>query len=163
MRYIIIVLFIIFVLFLQIGVFPNLKILNTYPNIILLSLISLTILLGWKKNLGWIIVCGAFIDFYSLHNILGTSILILILTCTFSQFLNQRFLKKENKFSLILIFLISSLFYELLLTIIFFVMNIGINLTLIELAIKLIYNSALALPIFYTIKWYVDKIKQIQS
>lgn len=163
MKYIIIILFIIAILFLQIGIFPNLKIFNVYPNIILLALISLAILRGWKKTLGWIIAAGLFLDFYSLQNILGISVLILLFVCLFSQFLNQRFLKKENKLSLILIFFISLLFYELLLIAVFGVLNIGFNFTLLGLIIKILYNSILALPIFYTIKWYVDKIKQIQS
>lgn len=163
MRYIIVILFIIIILFLQIGVFPSLRVWNAYPNIILLTLIGLTILMGWKKSLGWIIVAGLFLDFYSLHNVLGISILILLLTCLFSQFLNQRFLKKENKISLILIFLMSSLFYELLLIVIFTILGAGFNFTFRGLIIKLAYNSILVLPIFYIIKWYVDKIKQIQS
>jgi rod shape-determining protein MreD len=163
MRYIIITLFVIAILFLQIGIFPNLKIANAYPNIILLALISLAILTGWKKSLGWIIICGLFLDFYSLHNILGISILILLLACIFSQFLNKRFFKKENKISLIIIFLISSLFYESLLIIMLTVLGMGFNFTFWGLVIKLIYNSVLALPIFYLIKWYVDKVKQIQS
>jgi rod shape-determining protein MreD len=163
MKYIIIILFIIVALFLQIGIFPNLKIFNVYPNIILLALISLAILKGWKEILGWIIAAGLFLDFYSLHNILGISVLILLFVCLFSQFLNQRFLKKENKLSLILIFSISSLFYELLLIAVFSVLGIGFNFTLLGLIIKILYNSVLVLPIFYTIKWYVDKIKQIRN
>jgi rod shape-determining protein MreD len=163
MKYILIASFIVVILFLQIGIFPNLKIFNAFPNILFLALISLIILRGWKRTLGWIIVSGLFLDFYSLHNVLGISILILLLSCLFAQFLNQRFLKKENKISLILIFLISSLFYELLLIVTFIVIGAGYNLTLMGLITKLIYNSVFALPIFYTIKWYVDKIKQIQS
>lgn len=163
MKYIIIILFIFAVLFLQIGIFPNLKIFNAYPNVILLAILSLAILRGWRKNLGWIIIAGMFLDFYGLYSIMGISILTLLLAGLFAQFLNQKFLKKENNLSLVLIFLISSLFYEFLLIIIFKAFGIGFNFTLIGLIIKLIYNSIVALPIFYTIKWYVDKIKKIQD
>ncbi|MBU4284654.1 rod shape-determining protein MreD [Patescibacteria group bacterium] len=148
MRIILVIIFILVVLFLQIGIFPHLKIVGVYPNLIFLAVVSLAITKDWKKNLGWIIVSGLFLDFYSLQNILGISVLVLLLTCLLSRFLNKEFLKEENKLSLILIFLISSLFYELLLFI------IGSNLSLLGLVAKIIYNSILALPIFYIVKSY---------
>ena len=163
MKYIIVILFVFSVLFLQIGIFPNLKIFNAYPNIILLAIICLAILRGWRKNLGWVIAAGLFLDFYGLYNIVGISVLALLLTGLFAQFLNQKLFKKENNLSLGLIFLISSLFYEVLLIIAFKAFGIGFNFALIGLIIKPIYSSLAALPIFYTIKWYVDKIKKIQS
>lgn len=155
MRIILVIIFILVVLFLQIGIFPHLKIVGVYPNLIFLAVVSLAITKGWKKNLGWIIVSGLFLDFYSLQNILGISVLVLLLTCLLSRFLNKEFLKEENKLSLILIFLISSLFYELLLFI------IGSNLSLFGLVAKIIYNSILALPIFYIVKSYVGKFREI--
>ncbi|HUT96288.1 MAG TPA: rod shape-determining protein MreD [Candidatus Paceibacterota bacterium] len=155
MRIILVIIFILVVLFLQIGIFPHLKIVGVYPNLIFLAIVSLAIVGDWKKNLGWIIVSGLFLDFYSLQNILGISVLFLLLSCLFSLFLNKKILKEENKLSLILIFLISSLFYELLLFI------SGSNLSLSGLVAKIIYNSILALPIFYLIKFYVGKFKEI--
>jgi rod shape-determining protein MreD len=155
MKYISAFLFILVLLFLQIGIFPHLKIAGVYPNLIFLAVVSLTIINGWRENLGWIIICGMFLDFYSLQNILGITVLILLLSCLLSRFLNKKFLKEENKLSLILIFLISSLFYELLLFI------IGSNLSLSGLIAKIIYNSILALPIFYITKYYVGKFREI--
>ena len=163
MKYIIVILFVFSVLFLQIGIFPNLKIFNAYPNIVLLAILSLAILKGWKNCLGWIIIAGMFLDFYGLYNVVGVSVLALLLTGLFAQFLNQKLFKKENNLSLGLIFLISSLFYEVLLIIAFKAFGIGFNFALMGLIIKPIYSSLAALPIFYIIKWYVDKIKKIQS
>lgn len=163
MKYVIIILFVLIILFLQIGIFPSLKILNAYPNIILLAIICLAILKGWRNCLGWIIAAGIFLDFYGLYNVMGISVLALLLTGLFAHFLNQKFLKKENNLSLGLIFLISSLFYELLLIAAFKAFGIGFNFAPISLAIKSLYSSVAALPVFYAIKWYVDKIKKIQS
>jgi rod shape-determining protein MreD len=154
-----IIIFILLVLFLQIGILPNLKIVDTYPNLFLLILISLTVLIGWKKTLGWIIAFGLFLDFYSLHNVLGIFVISMLLACLLTQFLNQRYFKKENKLSIILVFIISIIFYELLLLIVFKIFGIGYNFYLLGLIVKTAYSLVLALPIFYTIKWYVDKIK----
>lgn len=156
MKYISAFLFILVLLFLQIGILPHLKIVGVYPNLFFLAIVSLTIINGWRENLGWIIVSGMFLDFYSLQNILGITVLILLLACLLSRFLNSKFLKEENKLSLILVFLISFLFYELLLLFI-----IGSNLSLSGLIAKIIYNSILALPIFYIIKSYVGKFRKI--
>jgi len=161
MKIVIIIIFVVIFLFLQIGILPNLKIANVYPNLFLIGLIGLTILIGWKQSLGWIIATGLFLDFYSLNNILGISIFILLLTCIFSQFLNQRFLKKENKLSVVLIFTISLLFFEILSIILFKILRIESNFYLLGLIVKIIYSSILALPVFYVIKWYVDKIKSL--
>lgn len=155
MKYFFVFLFILALLFLQIGILPHLRIAGVYPNMIFLAVIGLAITMGWKKNLGWIIVSGLFLDFYSLQNILGISVFFLLLSCLFSRFLNKKILKEENKLSLILIFLISSLFYELLLFI------IGSDLSLSSMIVKIIYNSVLALPIFYIIKSYVGKFREI--
>jgi len=162
-KYIIITLFIFTILFLQIGILPNLKIFNVYPNTILLIIISLGVLRGWKENLIWIIIVGLFLDFYSLYSFIGISVVALLLINLFSRFVSQRFLKYENKLSLILIFLFSCLLYEIFLIIIFKMFDIGYHITSLNLIVKLIYNSILGLPIFYIIKWYVDKVKQVQS
>ena len=155
------IIFVLAILFLQIGILPNLKIANAYPNILLLSTIILTVLIGWKKNIGWIIAFGLFLDFYSLHNILGIFTLTMLLSCFLAQFLSQKYFKKENKLSTILILAISIIFYELLTLGFFTIFNIGYDFNLSRLMIKIIYSLILSLPIFYILKWYVDKIKQI--
>jgi rod shape-determining protein MreD len=150
---------IIVVLFLQIGILPNLKILNVYPNLFLLSVITLIILIGWKNTLGWIIASGLFLDFYSLHGILGISTISMILSCFLAYFLNKKYFKKENKLSLIFTFIISIFVYELLLLLLFKIFAIGYSFSSLELIVKIIYSVVLALPVYYIAKWYVDKIK----
>lgn len=163
MRYFIVLLFIILLLFLQIGILPNFKILNTYPNLIFLALIALTILRGWKQNLGWIIGVGLFFDFYSLNNIIGISIVILLLSCVVVELLNRRYFKKENKLSLILIFVISLIFNEILLIVFSKLFHLGFSFYWLEFIMETIYGLIFVLPMFYLIKWYTSKIKYVDK
>lgn len=145
MKYIVIIIFILVLMFLQVGIFSHLKIAGVFPNLILLSILSLSIVQGWKKSLGWIIVGGLFLDFYSLHNILGISAIDLFIASYLAYFLSQNVFKKANTQSLLLIFLISIFVYNLILLIVsdfqFSFFFIGI-----------IYNLIFSLPVFYLIK-----------
>ncbi|MCX6730025.1 MAG: hypothetical protein NT058_00795, partial [Candidatus Portnoybacteria bacterium] len=115
---------------------PNLQIVNVYPNLFLLCFAGLTMLIGWKKLFGWIIAFGLFLDIYSFSNVLGISVINIFLTCFLAQFLNQRYLKKENKLSVILIFIISVIFYELLLLVTFKIFGTGYDFYLLGLIVK---------------------------
>jgi len=159
MKIVSIIIFVLFILFLQIGILPNLQIVSVYPNLFLLCFVGLTILIGEKKLFGWIIAFGLFLDFYSFYSIIGISTTAIFLTCFLAQFLNQRYLKKENKLSVILIFITSLIFYELLLLIAFKIFGIGYDFYPLGLVVKIVYSLILGLPIFYTMKWYVGKIK----
>ena len=151
MKYIFIGLFVVIILFLQIGILPNIAVLNAYPNLILISVLSLVILSGWQKNLGWIVAAGLFWDFYSLQNILGISVLLLMVAGFVVQFLSQKFFKKTNNFSILLLFLSGLVIYEIA----FFHFPTSL--------IRIVYNLILVLPIFYLIKFYVYKLQKIQS
>lgn len=161
MKIVLVIIFIIALLFLQIGIFPHLEIANACPNLIFLAVISLAIIKGWRENLGWIIVGGLFLDFYSLHNFPGISVVILLLAGFLSQFLSQRFFKKNDNLSLVFIFLICFLVYEILQITVFKTFGIGFNFSLIASLVRIIYNSILALPVFYIIKWHVSKFQKI--
>lgn len=145
------IIFIVPILFLQIGILPKLAILGAFPNLILISVLSLVILSGWQKNLGWIIIAGLFFDFYSLHNILGVSVFMILVVSIIVQFLSQKFFKKTNNLSILLMFLLALVIYEIPF------LNFPTSL------IKIVYNLLFVLPIFYLLKLYVDKIAQIQS
>ncbi|MFZ5559385.1 MAG: rod shape-determining protein MreD [Patescibacteria group bacterium] len=154
MRIFLIIIFILLILFLQIGILPQLKIFGAWPNLILISILALSILQGWKKTLPWIIVGGLFLDFYSLHNILGASIVALLVVSYLVYFLSQNTFKKTTFFPLILIFLIAIFVYNILLIIIFEIFDISFDWGFLTFIIGLIYNLILALPIFYLIKKY---------
>jgi len=116
-------------------------------------------LIGWKKALLWTISLGLFLDFYSSYNILGISTIGMLLSSFLTQFLNQKYFKKENKLSIILIFTSAIIFYELILLFFFKISDTGYDFYLSKLIIRIIYSLILALPMFYIEKWYVDKIK----
>src|SRR4030042_1047061 len=93
------------ILFVQIGISPHLTIFGAFPNLVLLSILSLSIIRGWKKTLPWTIIGGLFLDFYSLYDILGISIIALLVVSYLVYFLSQNIFKKTTVFSIILIFL----------------------------------------------------------
>jgi len=152
MKIILIIIFILILFFLQIGILPQLKIFGAWPNLILISILALSILQGWKKTLPWIIVGGLFIDFYSLDNILGISVVALLVISYLAYFLSQNTFKKTTFSSLILIFLIAIFVYNILLIFFFKIFNIGPDWSFLTFIIGIIYNLILALPIFYLIK-----------
>lgn len=152
MKYFFVIIFILILLFLQIGVFPHLKIAGSFPNLILLSILSLSILRGWKKSWGWIIAGGLFLDFYSLHNILGISVISLFIVSSLAYFLSQNVFKKANIQSLLLTFLISIFIYNLFLIILFKIFVITFDFKFLGFIVGILYNLIFALPIFYGLK-----------
>lgn len=153
MRIVLITIFILVLLFLQIGIFPHLRIAGVFPNLILLAILSLSILQGWKKTLPWIIVGGLFLDFYSLNNVLGISVVSLLIVSYLAYFLSQNIFKKTSFFSLVLIFLITIFLYNLLLIILFKIFSITFDFRFLGFVTGIIYNLIFALPVFYLVKY----------
>lgn len=147
-----IIVFILVLLFLQIGIFPHIRIAGVFPNLIILSILSLIILEGWKKNLVWIIVGGLFLDFYSLNTTIGFSVVSLLIAGYLAYFLSQNIFKKVNIASLLLIFLISIFLYNL----IFLIFS---DLRFSSFVMGIIYNLIFALPVFYVVKKIQSKKK----
>jgi len=152
MKVFLLMVFVFFLLFLQIGVFPHLEIAGVFPNLILLSILSLSILQGWKKILPWTIVGGLFLDFYSLNNVLGVSVVGLLIVSYLAYFLSQNIFKKENVSSLILIFLITIFIYNFWLIILFSIFPVAFDFRFLGFIIGIIYNLIFALPVFWLIK-----------
>lgn len=150
MRIVLIIVFILVLLFLQIGIFPHLAIAGVFPNLILLSILSLSILQGWKKTLPWTIAGGLFLDFYSLNNILGISVIFLLIVSYLAYFLSQNIFKKTTVSSLLLIFLIAVFVYNLLLIIVF-------DWRFLGFIVSIIYNLIFVLPVFYLIRQIIKK------
>jgi len=146
------IIFILLILFLQLGIMPHINIWGVYPNLILLSVLVLSIIQGWKKTLPWIIAGGLFLDFYSLHNILGIAVIGLLIVSYLSYFLSQNIFKKTTFFSLTSIFLIAIFIYNLLLIIFYEIFATGFGFGFRTLIMGIIYNLIFALPTFYLIK-----------
>lgn len=154
-----IIIFILVLLSLQIGIFPHLTIAGVFPNLILLVILSLSILQGWKKTLPWTIVGGLFLDFYSLTSILGVSVISLLVVSYLAYFLSQNIFKKASLSSLALNFLIVIFVYSLCLAILFSIFSIGFNFRFLGFVVGIIYNLILSLPIFYGLKKIQSKKK----
>ncbi|MFH1308925.1 MAG: rod shape-determining protein MreD [Patescibacteria group bacterium] len=148
MKIIYIIFFIIILLFLQIGILPHLKILGVFPNLIIISILSLSILKEWKKNFVWIIIAGLFLDVYSLNNIIGVSIISLLGAGILVYFLNQNTFKKANILSLIITFLIGILAFYILSLILSLVFSFSFTFSIV----LVIYNLILSLPVFWVMK-----------
>ncbi|MBU3923168.1 rod shape-determining protein MreD [Patescibacteria group bacterium] len=148
MKIIYIILFIIILLFLQIGILPHLKILGVFPNLIIISILSLSILKEWKKNFVWIIIAGLFLDVYSLNNIIGVSIISLLGAGILVYFLNQNTFKKANILSLIITFLIGILAFYILSLILSLIFSFSFTFSIV----LVIYNLILSLPVFWVMK-----------
>lgn len=157
MRIAFIIIFILVLLFLQIGIFPHLSIAGVFPNLILLSILGLSILQGWKKTLPWTIVGGLFLDFYSLTGVLGLSVVGLLIVSYLAYFLSQNIFKKANLFSLALNFLIAIFVYSLCLLILFSVFSVISDFRFLTFIVAIIYNLIFALPIFYLLKLLTKK------
>ena len=149
MKIFLIIIFILILLFLQIGIMPHINIAGAWPNLILVSILSLTVIRGWKKTLPWVIVGGLFLDFYSLHNVLGISVIALLIASYLSYFLSQNIFKGTTFASLVSIFLISIFVYNLLLIIFFKIFNISFDFGFPSFVIGILYNLIFALAIFY--------------
>jgi len=160
---IVVIISVFIILFLQIGIFPHLSILNTYPNLILISISALSIIQGWKKTLPWTIFGGLFLDFYSFTNILGISVIMLLIVSYVSYFLSQNTFKKTTFFSLVSIFLIIIFVYNLLSIIFFKIFGINFNFGFLKFIVGIIYNLIFALPLFYLFKKYDTKFRKVQS
>lgn len=148
MKIIYIIFFIIILLFLQIGILPHLKILGVFPNLIIISILSLSILKEWKKNFVWIIIAGLFLDVYSLNNIIGVSIISLLGAGILVYFLNQNTFKKANILSLIITFLIGILAFYILSLILSLIFSFSFTFSIV----LILYNLILSLPIFWIMK-----------
>lgn len=147
-----IIVFVSIVLFFQIGILPHLAIFEVYPNIILGSLISLSILKGFKKSLVWVAVAGLFLDFYSLNSVVGFFVICLLLCSYFSFFLGHNIFKKSNFLSVIPVFALTLAFYNLLVFTLRGFFGFGFQFGVLTFLINVAYNTISAVPVFYLMK-----------
>lgn len=145
------------------GIFPHLSIAGVFPNLILLSILSLSILQGWKKTLGWTIIGGLFLDFYSLTGVLGLSVVGLLIVSYLTYFLSQNIFKKASLFSLVLNLLIAIFAYSLCLLILFSIFSVVSDFRFLGFVVAIIYNLVFALPVFYLVKLLTKKATKLRA
>ncbi len=144
---------IIFILIIfQTSLYPYLEVGNAFPNLILILVLVLSILKGYKKSLAWIIIGGLFLDIFSFNNPIGISILGLFLIGYLAYFFSQNIFKKSGIFPIILIAISGTLIYRLVLILVLFIAGINFQLSFKQLLFQIIYNVIILIPLFYLVK-----------
>lgn len=144
--------FISVIFFLQMGIFPRLAVLGVYPNIIFISLISLSVLAGFKKAFPWAVFSGLFFDIYSLNNFIGIFIINFIVCAYFSSVFTQNIFKKNSFLSVFSVFGITIIIYIILNFILNKIIGIGFEFKVLNSLIFIIYSTITAMPVFYLFK-----------
>lgn len=152
MKYILSLIIIFLLIIFQAALAPYLKIYSAFPNLILILVLVLSILQGYKKTLIWIIFGGLLLDIYSFNNPIGTSILGLLLVGYLAHFFSQNIFKKTSVFSVILIGLGGTLIYRIVLILILLIASINFQFSFVQLISQIVYNLVILIPLFYLIK-----------
>jgi len=153
------IIIIFFLIIVQSSLYPYLEIYNTFPNLILILVLIISILRGKKKALIWIIFGGFLLDIFSLNNPIGTSIIALFLVSCLICFFSQNILKKANIFSVILFGISGTLIYRLFLMLVLLIAGLNFQPALsidgfnfVQLFFQIIYNTVILIPLFYLFK-----------
>ena len=152
MKFILSIVIIFILIILQWSLFPYLAVYGAFPNLILIVVVILSILRGYKKNLIWVMFGGLFLDIFSFNNLLGVSIAGLFLISYLIYFLSQTTLRKTNIFSIILFGIGATLIYKFFLILVFLITKSSFELSFSQTLAQIIYNLVLLIPIFYLIK-----------
>jgi len=147
------------VLFFQVGIFPHIAIAGAYPNLILILIISISILKGFKESLLWTIVAGLFLDFYSLNNFLGISVINLLIVSLVAYFMTQNIFKKTSPSSVASVFFLTIVLYNILLLVGYKISGNGFEFVFLKILIGVLYDSIVAVPVFYIIKKLFPVVK----
>jgi len=141
----------------QVSLYPYFKIHNAFPNLVLILILILSILKGYKKTLIWVIFGGFLLDIFSFNNPIGASILGLFLVSYLAYFFSQNIFKKTSIFSVILFAIGGTLIYRLFLILVLLIAGINFQFTFIQLISQVVYNLVLIIPLFYLLKHFLKK------
>lgn len=147
---------------LQSSFYPYLNIYDAFPNLILILILILSILYGYKENLAWIIIGGFFLDVFSFNNPIGTSILCLLLVGYLVDFFSKNIFKKSNILSIIIIGIGGTLIYRFLLISILLITGNNFQFGFIQIISQMAYNLAVLIPLFYLIR-NITKLSFVKS
>lgn len=155
MKFILSIIIIFILVILQSSLYPYLAICGAFPSLILILVIILSILKGYKKSLIWVIFGGFFSDVFSFINPIGVSIVILFLISYLTYFLSRNVFKKTNVFSVILLGIGTALIYKFFLILVFLITGASFQLSFIQTIFQIVYNLFLLIPLFYLIKRFI--------
>lgn len=136
----------------QSSFYPYFEIYNAFPNLILIVVVILSILQGWKKSLIWVIAGGFFLDVFSFKNPLGASILGLLIVSYLAYFVSQNIFKKTSIFSVIINSIGATLIYGFFIILVLLIGRISFQFSLSQLISQVIYNIVFLTPLFYLVK-----------
>lgn len=157
MKFLLSIIIIFLLVIFQSSLYPYFKVCNAFPNLILILVLILSILRGYKKSLSWIIFGGLLLDIYSFNNPIGTSILGLLLIGCLAYFFSQNIFKKTGIFSIILIGVGGTLIYRIFLILVLLIAGIGFQFSFAQLISQVAYNLAILIPLFYLLKYFLKK------
>ena len=152
MKFILSIVIIFILIILQWSLFPYLAVYGAFPNLILIMVVILSILRGYKKNLIWVMFGGLFLDIFSFNNLLGVSIAGLFLISYLIYFLSQTTFRKTSVFPVILFGIGATLVYKFFLILVFLITKTSFELSFSQTLSQIIYNTVLLIPLFYLIK-----------
>ncbi len=157
MKVLLSIIIIFFLVIFQSSLYSYLEIYDAFPNLILVLILILSILKGYKKNLVWIIFGGFLLDVHSFDNPIGTSILGLFLISYLAYFFSQNIFKKTSVFSIILIGIGGTLIYRIFLILVLLIAGISFQFSFVQLISQAVYNTAVLIPFFYFLKHFSIK------
>lgn len=152
MKFIFSVIIIFFLIIIQSSLYPYLQINNAFPDLILIVVLTLSILQGYKKHIVWPLIGGFFLDIFSFKNPIGASILGLLIVSCLSYFLSQNLFKKSSPISIIIIGTGGILFYRFFIDLILLISGTNFQFSLIQLTTQIAYDVVVLVPLFYLIK-----------
>lgn len=151
-------LIVIFILvILQSSFYPYLKIYNAFPNLILILVLILSILKGFKESLVWIIFGGLLLDIYSFNNPIGASILSLFIIGYLAYFLSKNIFKKASIFLAILAGIGGSLIYGFFVILVLLIAKTNPQISFNQIISQVLYNTVVLIPIFYLTKHLIKR------
>lgn len=140
---------------LQFSFAPYFSVNNAFPNFILICVLTLTMLMGQKNALSWIIFGGIFMDISSLNNPIGVSVVGLFVGSYVVYFLTKNIFKETNILSLILICIIGTIIYGLILVLALAAFGVCFQFSIGQTLSQIIYNTVIFIPVFYLLRHFI--------
>ncbi len=157
MKFILSLIIIFLLVILQSSLYPHLKIYNAFPNIILIMVLILSVLKGYKESLMWIIFGGFLLDVFSFNNPIGTSILGLFIVGYLANFFSQNIFKKTSVFLIILAGIGGSLIYGFFLISALLIAKTNPQISFNQAISQIVYNTVILIPLFYLTKRLIKR------
>jgi len=149
MKFLIQLALIIVLIIVQSAVYPCLEAYNAFPNLILIMVLIIAILKGYKQGWMWIVFGGLLLDIYSYNNFIGISILSLSLIAYLASKLAQNVFRKNSIYSIITITIGGTLVYQIIIFLNLLVTGTNFQFNFTQIFFQVMYNIIVLIPFFY--------------